>query len=127
MKEYIVQKTLDLFNGSIGLTKQQAAARAGKLKKKRKGVYEIIAPVQFKVGEIILLDIIPKALQLKVSEIILQLYLAPGNKDQGSGIKDQGSGIKDQGSGIKDQGSGIKDQGPGIRGQELGTGIMDRG
>ena len=92
MKEYIVKKTLDLFNGSIGLTEQQAAPRAGKLKKKRKGVYEIIAPVQFKVGEIILLDIIPKA---------LQLYLAPGNKDQGSGIKDQGSGIRGQGPGLK--------------------------
>ena len=102
MKEYIVKKTLDLFNGSIGLTEQQAAPRAGKLKKKRKGVYEIIAPIQFKVGEIILLDIIPKA---------LQFYLVPGNKDQGSGNKDQGSGIKDQGSGIKDQGSGIRNQG----------------
>ena len=74
MKEYKTIQTVDLGSGKIGLSDEQAQPRAGKLKKLKtekklsssikgvphKEIYEIQAPVQFKRGEIIWLDDIPK-------------------------------------------------------------------
>jgi len=53
MKEYITTQTVDLYTGLIGLTKEQAQVRGQALSEVRKGVYEIIFPVQFKAGELI--------------------------------------------------------------------------
>ena len=46
---------VELFSGRIGLTEEQAAVRSGALRqvKNRKGLYDIVAPVQFKSGEVI--------------------------------------------------------------------------
>ncbi len=59
MKQYKTLKTVELFAGQIGLSDEQAAPRADRLKAIEKGVYEIIAPVQFKAGEVIGLEDAP--------------------------------------------------------------------
>jgi len=56
MEEYKTLKTVRLFGGKIGLSNDQHSPRAGKLKKIRPGLYDIAAPIQFKRGEIIMLD-----------------------------------------------------------------------
>jgi len=60
MFEYITTAILELFTGRVGLSEKQAARRlpVGSIKpvKKQKRVYEILAPVQFKSGEIIGLE-----------------------------------------------------------------------
>lgn len=63
MREYKTLTTVDLFCGRIGLADEQARSRTDKLKEVKKGVYEIVAPVQFKAGETILLDAIPKGIR----------------------------------------------------------------
>lgn len=55
MPKYKTTAIVDLFAGSVGLSDNQAARRSPHLKKVKKGVYEITAPVQFKAGEIITL------------------------------------------------------------------------
>ena len=60
--EYITTNTVELFTGEIGLSEKQAAVRTDKLKRVRKGLYEIIKPVQFKAGEKIKLSKLPKGL-----------------------------------------------------------------
>ncbi len=49
--EYIVIKTLALHTGEIGLSNEQAAPRMHNLKKIGDGLYSILLPVQFKIGE----------------------------------------------------------------------------
>lgn len=49
--EYIVIKTLALHAGEIGLSNEQAAPRMHNLKKIGDGLYSILSPVQFKIGE----------------------------------------------------------------------------
>lgn len=53
--EYIVTKTLELHTGEVGLSDEQAAPRMHNLKKIDNGLYTIVSPVQFKVGEKIFL------------------------------------------------------------------------
>ena len=55
MRKYKTTAVADLFGGLIGLSDAQAACRARHLNPVKKGLYEIIAPVQFKAGEIIAL------------------------------------------------------------------------
>ena len=55
MARYEVTRTLDLYEGIVGLNKHQAAARAQCLEQLPDGTYNIIAPVQFKAGEVIVL------------------------------------------------------------------------
>jgi hypothetical protein len=55
MARYEVTRTLDLYGGIVGLDKHQAAARAQCLEQLPDGTYNIIAPVQFKAGEVIML------------------------------------------------------------------------
>lgn len=72
MIPYIVKKTLKLGGGRIGLTPAQATRRKTCLRPIdfRKGLYEIEAPVEFKVGETIGLDEVPKTVNpyLETSE-----------------------------------------------------------
>ncbi len=58
MEKYIVRKEIKLSTGLIGLTDDQAKARALNIMpvEGSDGVYEILAPIQFKVGEIIRLN-----------------------------------------------------------------------
>jgi len=58
MKEYITTAIINLTAGLIGLTIKQASRRVGFLAvvKGEKNLFEIIKPVQFKAGEIILID-----------------------------------------------------------------------
>ncbi len=49
--EYTVIKTLALHAGEIGLSNEQAAPRMHNLKKIGDGLYSILSPVQFKIGE----------------------------------------------------------------------------
>ena len=56
MKKYITEETIGLASGRIGLTDAQAKPRAAKLKNVKKGVYEILEPIEFKAGETILLE-----------------------------------------------------------------------
>jgi len=69
MKTYKVTRTLDLFTGQIGLTQAQAEPRRRKLEAGKNGVYTIIAPVQFKAGEVIRLPEVPKVLLRSMEEI----------------------------------------------------------
>ena len=58
MKEYITTANIRLAAGLIGLTVKQATRRPGCLGavKGKKGVFEIVRPVEFKAGETILID-----------------------------------------------------------------------
>jgi len=60
MREYKTVQTVDLYTGRIGLADDQVRPRANRLKKIHDGIYGILAPVQFKAGETIRLDDIPK-------------------------------------------------------------------
>jgi len=60
MKPYRTLATVRLYEGTIGLLDNQAARRAGCLKKIKNGIYEIQAPVEFKAGEVIAFSRIPK-------------------------------------------------------------------
>lgn len=50
------------YAGRIGLTRRQAEPRKRMLDPVGGGVYKIVGPIEFKAGEVILLDEIPKAL-----------------------------------------------------------------
>lgn len=56
MKYTVIARFLELSHGVVGLTAEQADLRKHALKKKGKGRYEIIAPVQFKAGEVLEFD-----------------------------------------------------------------------
>lgn len=51
MQKYKTTATIELFSGKVGLSEKQAAIRAARLKKVKQGVFEVVLPVQFKVGE----------------------------------------------------------------------------
>ena len=51
MKQYQTLEIIRLSGGTIGLTDEQAARRPRALRQVRKGLYEIIGPVEFKRGE----------------------------------------------------------------------------
>jgi hypothetical protein len=54
MKDYRVEKVLFLTGGIVRLSDDQSRRRALNIKKtNKKGLYDIMQPVQFKVGEII--------------------------------------------------------------------------
>jgi len=69
MRKYETTAVVDLFGGLIGLSEEQAARRARNLKPVKKGVYEIVGPVQFKAGELISLDKPDKATAAKLEWI----------------------------------------------------------
>lgn len=54
------KKPVSLHTGRLQLTQDQAATRAGYVQKVMGDVYDIIAPVQFKAGEVFGLETIPK-------------------------------------------------------------------
>ena len=56
MQKYKTTAIIDLFTGKVGLSENQVARRPGKLRKIKAGIYEILAPVQFKAGEVIELE-----------------------------------------------------------------------
>lgn len=60
MRKYRTLATVCLFDGVIGLSDEQADVRRHCLKKIGKGKFKILQPVQFKAGEIIGFDTIPK-------------------------------------------------------------------
>lgn len=53
MSKYLVIGTARLTEGTLELTEQQATPRLHNLKDLGKGMYEIVLPVEFKVGEVI--------------------------------------------------------------------------
>jgi pyruvate/2-oxoglutarate dehydrogenase complex dihydrolipoamide acyltransferase (E2) component len=54
MKKYSISKGVTLNPGTVlGLTDKQAASRAHALREVKKGVFEVLSPVQFKIGEVI--------------------------------------------------------------------------
>ena len=71
MKKYRVEKNMCLSSGPVCLSKEQAEKRSNAVKKARKnGMYEVIAPVYFKVGEIIGFDELSKVNAISLSEVI---------------------------------------------------------
>ena len=57
LKEYITTQIVRLAAGLIGLSDKQAVPRMDKLEKmKKKGLFKILAPIEFKVGEVFNLD-----------------------------------------------------------------------
>ena len=70
MPKYTVDQNITLFGGELILTAAQAGARSHCLKELKKGRYEIINPVQFKKGEVIVIPGEPdKALAQKVTKV----------------------------------------------------------
>ena len=83
MKEYITRAVIALFSGFIGLSKDQAARRSTALKKVRgkKDTYEIIQPVEFKAGEVIVIDPDKATLaRLELTEDVLAKEAAENQK-----------------------------------------------
>lgn len=72
MEKYKTTGLVTLYQGQIGLSKDQAAVRKRKLKKLKGGMYEIITPVQFKAGEVIRL--VPPD---KITLVNLELFKEP--------------------------------------------------
>ena len=62
MKRVSFSKAIELFAGRIGLTDAQASVRGHSLKPVGNGVYEIVSKVEFKAGESIELESLPKSL-----------------------------------------------------------------
>lgn len=62
LKEFKIEGVpFNVNSGLIGLSEKQAKLRSHCVKAtKQKGVYEVLAPVQFKIGETILVPSIPK-------------------------------------------------------------------
>lgn len=60
MKAYLVKAVVEFFSGVIGLTPEQAKPRARNLRNVSGDVYEVACPIQFKAGEIIRLEDMPK-------------------------------------------------------------------
>lgn len=71
MQKYrVVGKTLRLTAGRVGLTSEQAARRKSMVRETGEaGVYDLMRPVEFKVGEVVLLDHVPEELVLPVEEV----------------------------------------------------------
>lgn len=70
MKDYRVEKIVKITSGRIRLDDDQARRRPAMIKEARpKGTYEILKPVQFKVGEVIGLPKIDKSLLSMLTEI----------------------------------------------------------
>lgn len=63
MKKVRVTRTVTIPHGTIGLSAKQAAKRANCLKKTKGGAFEVLQPVQFKVGEEIEVDEIEKSIE----------------------------------------------------------------
>lgn len=61
MKNVSVTKAVTIRSGVLVLSEEQAAKRAHCLKKGRGNQYEVIQPVQFKVGESFAIDELHKA------------------------------------------------------------------
>ncbi len=60
MKRYCTTDIFDLYQGVVGLTPLQVKTRLHNLRMISDGIYEIISPVQFKAGEVLLLEDLPK-------------------------------------------------------------------
>jgi hypothetical protein len=69
MKKYRVINILRLFSGLIELDEDQATHRRKHLMADILGVYKICKPIEFKVGEIVGLDSVDKAISLCVEPI----------------------------------------------------------
>lgn len=69
MREYITTNIVDIYCGRIGLDENQAGCRGPSLNKIDNGVYEVLAPVQFKAGEKIKLDNPDKILAGKLDDL----------------------------------------------------------
>jgi len=66
MKRVSFSKPIELFSGRIGLTNAQAQVRSRSLKPVGNGVYEITGKIEFKTGEPVELESIPKSLAMSV-------------------------------------------------------------
>ncbi|MXS85296.1 hypothetical protein ABO04_05020 [Nitrosomonas sp. HPC101] len=67
MEQYTATRPVTLQFGVLGLTAQQAAARAHNLDKLNDGRFRIVAPVQFKAGESFEYDgDLPKSLAARI-------------------------------------------------------------
>lgn len=70
MKKYRTTEVVGIASGVIELNGRQAVRRPGKLKPmKKKGLYEILAPIEFKQGEVIGLENPDKVLLSKLDEL----------------------------------------------------------
>jgi hypothetical protein len=69
MKTYKACDIVTLHSGVIGLSDNQYNVRKAKLKKKRKGVFDIISSVQFKAGEVFQSDVKDKIVLNKLEEV----------------------------------------------------------
>lgn len=69
MKNVSVTKAVTIRSGVLVLSEEQAAKRAHCLKKGRGNQYEVIQPVQFKVGESFAIDELHKAYDGYLEEV----------------------------------------------------------
>lgn len=70
MRQFKALRRVEFASGTIGLSDAQAAVRSRAVKKtKSKGVYTIAAPVEFKAGEVICLEDVPKSYLAHLEEI----------------------------------------------------------
>ncbi|ATE76621.1 MULTISPECIES: hypothetical protein [Pseudomonas] len=70
MPKYRVDQPITLYGGELILTDAQASARAHSLEQVKKGRYTIVQPVQFKIGEEIVIPGEPdKALAQRVTKL----------------------------------------------------------
>lgn len=68
MKTYTLKAPLTFTGGLLGLSKEQAGARAEHLEEQKPGVYLVTGKVMFKAGEVISIDA-PKAYLKNLEEV----------------------------------------------------------
>lgn len=69
MKQYTTTGVVDVYAGLVGLSDGQARDRAHNLKPVKKGVFEVVVPIQFKAGETIGLAKPDKAILTRLSAV----------------------------------------------------------
>jgi hypothetical protein len=91
--QYVVTTPATFFAGVLGLTEIQAQPRLAYLRNLGGGLYEVIAPVQFKAGEVIEVEPhAPKAMGDTVralpGEVLDVLQVVPGAQRQADPLPD---------------------------------------
>lgn len=69
MKMYEVVKTMRIGEGVVRLTEGQARDRKGKIAPRTDGAYDVLHPIEFKVGEVLGIESLPKHLGVHVRDL----------------------------------------------------------
>ena len=85
MKMYAVVKTMRIGEGVVQLTDSQARDRTGKIRPREDGAYDVLYPIEFKVGEVLGVEALPKHLGVHVTDLEAEGVSQEAAKQTGGG------------------------------------------